>query len=184
MLAPGSSKPDGPAGGVSVTSASSPTDTPAGIASKATSAARSSVTLSLTSSTRTTLPGTAWPGLERSTICAGRPAASPLERPWSMRTRSHRLAGSMSLSTACPAITVLPGSASRAVTTPAAGASRRSLRRCPANPSRSELRRVMSCRAAARPASAACRPAWADTCSCSFASTTPALTKWLAPSST
>ena len=77
--------------------------------------------LSLVASTRATLPDKRAPGFERSTIEAGSPSTSPAERPWSSRTRIHRDEGSMSRSTACPATTVDPASASRLITTPSAG---------------------------------------------------------------
>jgi hypothetical protein len=102
---------------------------PAGSLVEATCATRSSVTLSLTGLDARHLAGRAWPGLERSTICAaGRPPAgrAALVQPHLDPQRR----GSMSRSTACPATTVEPGSASRLVTTPSAGASRRTLARC------------------------------------------------------
>jgi hypothetical protein len=73
----GSSTAFAVAGSDKVTSASSPTDRPAGAWSKLTCATRSSVTLSLTASTRATLPANGCPGFDRSTTCAGSPAASP-----------------------------------------------------------------------------------------------------------
>ncbi len=161
-----------------VTSASSPIDRLAGAWSRLTWATRSSVTLSLTASTRATLPANACPGFDRSTTCAGRPAASPAERPWSRRTLIHRDDGSKTRSTAWPATTVDPGSASRLVTTPSAGASRRTFARCWRSPARSAASRCWSCRAAARLASAALTMASADACSCRRASTAPVLMKF------
>ena len=96
------------AGSVSVTSASSPVDRPAGSVSIATRARRSSVMLSLVASTRATLPDRRALGFERSTIEAGSPSTRPAERPWSSRTLIHKDVGSMSRSTACPATTVDP----------------------------------------------------------------------------
>ena len=158
MLAFGTTTPLAVAGSVTVTSASSPTDTPAGGRSKATCARRSSVTLSLTASMRATVPASGWPGFERSAIAAGRPVARPRDRPWSKRTLTHSESGSISFTTACPATTVDPGSASRLVTTASAGASKRTLSRCCRRPARSAASRLPSCSAAARLASAALDP--------------------------
>ena len=105
------------------------------------------------------------------------PGASPALRPWSTRSLTHRLAGSTSRSTAWPATTVVPASASRAVTTAAAGATSFRLPRCCASAARSARSRLRSCAVPPRLAWAACSPALADATSCARASSAPALMK-------
>ena len=174
----GSTRALGTTGSATVTSAISLVDTPAGGASNVICAMRSSVTLSATGSMRCTLPGKARSGALRRRIEAGKPSAKPVARAWSKRVVTHRLPGCCSFSTAWPATTVEPGSASRAVTTPSAGASSRRLARWRPTASRSAPRRVTSCRAAARAASAAVSWASADFSACNLASTTLGLTKF------
>ena len=110
-------------------------------------------------------------------MLAGRPAARPPERPWSSRSLTHRLAGSASFSTAWPATTVEPASASREVTMPSAGASRRTFCRCCASAALSAWVRVRSWRAPARLACAALRAASAEVSSCTLASAALGLMK-------
>jgi hypothetical protein len=90
---------------------------------------RSSVTASASGSTRSTLPGQRLAGRERSTIAPADRRAVRRRCIWSKRTLIHRLPGSISSTTAWPATTVVPGSASRAVTRPSTGASSRRLAR-------------------------------------------------------
>ena len=180
----GSNRPLDEVGSCTVTSASSPTDTPAGGLAQATCAMRSSVTASASSSSRATVAAWVWPGCERSTTWAVWPTASPAARPWSMRVLTHRLAGSTSRSTAWPATTVVPGSASRVVTTPAAGASRRTLPRCCTSAARSAARRCTSWPAPTALAWALCSAALAEASSCWRPSSAPGLMKdWRARSS-
>ena len=114
---------------------------------------------------------------------AASPGANPAERPWSTRSFTHRVAGSISRSTAWPATTVVPASASRTVTTAAAGATSFRLPRCCASAARSARRRVMSCALPPRLACAAATPALAEATSCVRASSAPALMKfWFAKS--
>ena len=124
------------------------------------------------------------PGFDRRTISARRPVVRPVERPWSRRTFTHSEAGSTRRSTACLATTVEPASASRLMTTPSLGASRRTLSRCWRSPAFSAARRCRSWRAPARLALAPPTAASAEICSCNLASTAPALMTLCAPRST
>ena len=86
---------------------------------------------------------------------AGRPAAMPPARVWSNRALIQSSAGSTISTTACPATTVVPGSARRRTTSPALGAIRRKLAFCFCRAARSAPVRPRSCTAAERLACAA-----------------------------
>src|SRR5690606_1621931 len=97
----GTSGRAGSAGSATVSSASSPSGgRRAGGWAKPILAITSSVTASASGSTRTTVPSMSSPARERSTICAGSSAASPVARCWSKRAWIHTLAGSTISTTA------------------------------------------------------------------------------------
>jgi hypothetical protein len=172
------------AGSASVTSASSPTDRPAGGASKATMASAPRSRCRPGGSTRATRPGSGartGSSAARSRRASRRqPGRAALVQPHAHPQRGrvdqpqHRLPGHH-------------GAAGLGLAAGHHAVGRRQQAQVVAlllQPARSACSRCRSCRAAARFASAPATAASAEPCACTRASTAPALMKFCAPSST